>query len=44
MLLYGQPDQTTQKLNERVGETILGVLLAYTFAWGIPHLTRPRRH
>jgi len=36
MLLLGNPDQTIEKFNERVGETILGVGLAYLFGWALP--------
>jgi hypothetical protein len=36
MLLYDQPGGITQKFNERVGETLLGVVLAYLFGWVLP--------
>ena len=36
MLLHGHPDETTYKVNERVGETILGVAAAYLVVWLIP--------
>jgi hypothetical protein len=38
MILYGNPAASSQKLNERVGETILGVALAYAFGWLLPLL------
>jgi hypothetical protein len=40
LLLYDQPTQTAQKFNERVGETLLGVVLAYFAVWLIPALIR----
>lgn len=36
MLLNGHLAETTSKLNERVGETILGVAAAYLAVWLIP--------
>lgn len=36
MLLFDHPEQTTQKFNERVGETLIGVALAYLFAIALP--------
>ena len=39
MLFNGHLDQTTAKFNERVGETILGVIAAYLFGWA----SRPPR-
>lgn len=44
MLLFDRPGETTQKFNERVGETILGVGLAYLFGWALPWLIRRARH
>lgn len=38
LLLNGHPDQTVAKVNERVGETVLGVAAAYLFGWAIPVL------
>jgi uncharacterized membrane protein YccC len=38
LLLFDHPEQTTQKFEERVGETILGVVLAYVFGWLVPAL------
>jgi len=38
LLLFDHPDQTAQKFDERVGETILGVALAYVFGWLVPAL------
>lgn len=38
MLLNGGTDDTTAKFNERMGETILGVTLAYLFGWTLPWL------
>lgn len=42
MLLGEHPDQTAQKVNERIGETLLGVALAYLFGWLIPTMTARR--
>lgn len=42
MLLLDHPDQTRQKFDERVGETVLGVALAYLFGWLLPGLLRRR--
>ena len=44
LLLFDQPRQAVQKIDERVGETIVGVALAYLFGWAVPELvarTRP---
>ncbi len=38
MLLNGHTDETVAKVNERVGETVLGVAAAYLFGWAIPVL------
>jgi uncharacterized membrane protein YccC len=38
MLLSGHLDETTARVNERVGETILGVAAAYLFGWFVPVL------
>jgi len=38
LLLFDHPEQTTQELDERVGETVLGVALAYVFGWLVPAL------
>lgn len=43
VLLNGHTDQTTQKFNERVGETILGVAAAYLFGWLIPTIQNRAR-
>lgn len=46
MLLQAHPEETTQKVGERVGETLLGVALALTFGIGLPAIasrTRPPR-
>jgi hypothetical protein len=42
LLVYDHPAQSAQKFTERVGETILGVALAYIFSWVIPYLGRRR--
>lgn len=43
LLLFDHPEQTEQKISERVGETLLGVALAYLFGWVLPELmTRDR--
>ena len=39
LLLFDHPEQTAQKFDERVVETILGVALAYLFGWLVPALT-----
>jgi hypothetical protein len=36
LLLNGHPGETVGKFNERVGETVLGVALAYLFGWALP--------
>ena len=36
MLLNGHLDETTYRINERVGETILGVAAAFLVVWLIP--------
>lgn len=36
LLVYGEPSQSSQKFLERVGETVLGVVLAYVFGWLVP--------
>jgi hypothetical protein len=38
LLLFDHPEQTAQKFDERVGETVLGVGLAYAFGWLVPAL------
>jgi hypothetical protein len=43
LLLFDHPEQTTQKVDERVGETVLGVALAYVFGWLVPALDRNLR-
>ncbi|HEU5486136.1 MAG TPA: FUSC family protein [Microlunatus sp.] len=43
MMLGGHPEETTGKVNERVGETVLGVAAAYLFGWAIPVLRRRLR-
>jgi hypothetical protein len=43
LLLFDHPDQAAQKLNERVGETVIGVALAYLFGWLLPWLLERRR-
>ena len=42
LLLYDHDDQAEQKFGERVGETVLGVTLAYLFGWLLPSVL-PRR-
>lgn len=43
MLPQPDPDQLAQKFGERVGETILGVGLAYLICWVVPALVARRR-
>lgn len=43
MLVRGHPDEAITKFNERIGETILGVALAYVFGWLLPLTTSKRR-
>jgi hypothetical protein len=43
MLLHEHPEQTGQKVSERVGETLVGVGLALLFGIGLPALAA-RRH
>lgn len=38
MLLYGHPEAATATIDQRVGETILGVAAAYLFGWALPVL------
>jgi hypothetical protein len=38
LLLFDHPEETAQKFDERVGETVLGVALAYVFGWLVPAL------
>ncbi|WP_421119344.1 FUSC family protein [Aquihabitans daechungensis] len=38
LLLYAAPDQATARFGERMGETVLGVALAYLYGLLIPHL------
>lgn len=38
LMLNDHVDQTVGKFNERVGETFLGVVLAYLFGWALPAL------
>jgi uncharacterized membrane protein YccC len=40
MLVYGAPEEAAPKFHERVGETVLGVVLAYLFAWLLPSWRR----
>jgi hypothetical protein len=40
LLVYGDEAQTAQKVGERVGETVLGVGLAYLFGWLLPSMRR----
>ena len=42
MLLRGTTGETAAKFNERVGETVLGVVLAFIFAWAVPSLLARR--
>lgn len=42
LLVYDQPAESAQKLGERVGETALGVALAFVFCWLIPAARRRR--
>ena len=39
MMLGEHPEQTAQKVSERIAETLLGVALAYLFGWLLPALT-----
>jgi len=38
LLLFDHPEQAAQKIDERVGETVIGVALAYLFGWVVPEL------
>ena len=40
LLLHDDEAQTAQKVGERVGETVLGVGLAFLFGWVLPSLRR----
>ena len=40
LLLYGSPQDAASRFDERVGETLLGVGLAYLFGVVVPSLTR----
>jgi hypothetical protein len=42
LLLYSNPGQAGWRLGERLGETVLGVGLAYLFGLALPALTRRR--
>ncbi len=42
LMLNSHVDQTVGKFNERVGETFLGVALAYLFGWALPALLTKR--
>ena len=41
MLLYSNPSSVQARFNERVGETLLGVGLAFVFGLALPKLTGP---
>jgi len=43
LLLFDHPEQAAQKINERVGETVVGVALAYVFGWLVPALVNRAR-
>jgi hypothetical protein len=40
LLLYSDPHEAGSRFTERVGETLLGVGLAYAFGLALPRLTR----
>jgi len=42
LLLYSSPDQAGSRLGERLGETVLGVALAYFFGLALPALAARR--
>ena len=42
LLLYADPAAAGSRLGERIGETVLGVAIAYAFGLGIPLLRRVR--
>jgi fusaric acid resistance family protein len=42
LLLYSNPEQAGWRLGERLGETVLGVALAYFFGLALPALARRR--
>jgi uncharacterized membrane protein YccC len=43
LLLLGNPGQAQSRFNERVGETVRGVGLAYLFGWALPVVRDARR-
>ncbi len=43
LLLYSAPQDAGSRFDERVGETLLGVGLAYVYGLGLPALARRRR-
>jgi hypothetical protein len=43
LLLYGSPGEASSRFGERLGETALGVGLAYLFGLGLPVLIRRRQ-
>lgn len=43
LLLYATPEDAGERFNERLGETLLGVAIAYVFGLTIPALRRRRR-
>jgi len=42
-LLVTHPEQAAQKVNERIGETLIGVALAFLFGWILPVLNHTSR-
>ncbi len=43
LLLYSEPEEAGSRFTERVGETLLGVGLAYAFGLALPRLIRATR-
>jgi uncharacterized membrane protein YccC len=43
MLFYADPQTATKRFNERVGETLLGVGIAYFYGLALPALAQQRR-
>lgn len=43
MLLGGHLEEATSKVDERIGETVLGVAAAYLFGWAVPVLRQRLR-
>ena len=42
LLLYATPEDAGRRFDERLGETLLGVAIAYVFGLAIPALRRRR--